>query len=143
MDSARVLFLCTGNSCRSQMAEAIVNAKMGDRWQAFSAGSHPAGYIHPLAIKVLSEIGIEHQGRSKSLEEFQGLSFDLVVTLCDQAADECPVWLGKGKRVYVPFPDPAKVTGDETEIMTAFREVRDEIISGVIDLLNQEKTSLS
>ncbi len=139
MDRARVLFLCTGNSCRSQMAEAIVNAQLGDRWQAFSAGSHPAGYIHPLAIKALSEIGIELLGRSKSLEEFQGLSFDLVVTLCDQAADGCPVWLGKGRQVHLPFLDPAKVTGDEDEKMAAFRSVRDEIISGVIGLLNQEK----
>jgi arsenate reductase len=137
MNKARVLFLCTGNSCRSQMAEAIVNSRLGDRWEAFSAGSHPVGFIHPLVIKALSEIGIEHLGRSKSLEEFQGLSFDLVVTLCDQAADECPVWLGKGRRVYVPFPDPAKVTGDETEIMAAFREVRDGIAKEINELLDE------
>jgi arsenate reductase len=119
------------------MAEAIINSRLGDRWEAFSAGSHPAGFVHPLAIKALSEIGIEHQGRSKSIDEFQGLSFDLVVTLCDQAADECPVWLGKGRRVHVPFSDPAKVTGDKTEIMAAFREVRDGIAKEVIQLLAQ------
>ena len=137
MNKAKVLFLCTGNSCRSQMAEAIVNSVLGDRWEAFSAGSHPTDFVHPLAIKALSEIGIEHQGRSKSIDEFQGLSFDLVVTLCDDAADECPVWLGKGRRVHVPFSDPAKVTGDETEIMAAFREVRDGIIREITQLLGQ------
>jgi arsenate reductase len=119
------------------MAEAIVNSRLGDRWEAFSAGSRPAGFVHPLAIKALSEIGIEHQGRSKSIEEFQGLSFDLVITLCDQAENECPVWLGKGRRVHVPFPDPAKVTGDETEIMAAFREVRDGIAKEIIQLLSK------
>jgi arsenate reductase len=119
------------------MAEAIVNARLGDTWEAFSAGSHPTDFVHPLAIKALSEIGIEHQGRSKSIDEFQGLSFDLVVTLCDQVADECPVWLGKGRQVHVPFPDPAKVTGDETEIMAAFREVRDGIAREIIQLLSQ------
>jgi len=137
INKARVLFLCTGNSCRSQMAEAIVNSVLGDRWEAFSAGSHPTDFVHPLAIKALSEIGIEHQGRSKSIDEFQGLSFDLVVTLCDPAADECPVWLGKGRRVHVPFPDPVKVTGDETEIMAAFREVRDGIIREISHLIGQ------
>jgi len=135
MNKSIVLFLCTGNSCRSQMAEAIVNDRFGDQWEAFSAGSKPAGYVHPLAIKVLSEIGIDHQGRSKSIDEFQGLSFDLVVTLCDQAADECPVWLGKGRRIHMPFPDPAKVNGNEEEAMAAFREVRDGISSEITQLL--------
>jgi arsenate reductase len=119
------------------MAEAIVNSRLGDLWDAFSAGSHPAGFVHQLAINALSEIGIEHQGRSKSIDEFQGLSFDFVVTLCDDAADECPVWLGKGRRVHMPFSDPAKVTGDETEIMAAFREVRDGISKEIIQLLSK------
>ncbi len=135
MNKNKVLFLCTGNSCRSQIAEAIVNAQLGDRWEAFSAGSHPTGYVHELAIKALSEIGIDHQGRSKSIEEFHGLSFDLVVTLCDQAADECPVWLGRGKRVHTPFPDPAKVNGSEAEVMSAFRSIRDQIAREIPQLL--------
>ena len=139
MDKARVLFLCTGNSCRSQMAEAIVNAHLGDRWQAFSAGSQPAGYVHELAKKVLLEIGIDHNGMSKSTDIFGGVPFDLIITLCDQAADGCPVWLGKGKQVHLPFADPAKVIGDEDEKIAAFRAVRDDIISGVIGLLEQEK----
>ena len=138
MDKARVLFLCTGNSCRSQMAEAIVNSLLGDRWEAFSAGSHPSGYVHELALKVLSEMGIDHHGRSKSMEEFRGLPFDLVVTLCDQADEECPVWLGSGKRVHLPFPDPAKVTGNEDTQIAAFRKVREAIAAGIIQLLNQE-----
>ena len=127
MDKSKVLFLCTGNSCRSQMAEAIVNTRMGDQWEAFSAGSHPAGYVHPLALKVLSEIGIDHHGRSKSIDEYRDQSFDVVVTLCDQADDECPVWLGKARILHKPFPDPAKVTGTETEKMAVYREVRDRI----------------
>ena len=104
----KVLFLCTGNSCRSQMAEAIVNARLGDRWQAFSAGTKPAGFVHARALEALREIGIQHQGRSKQADEFRGVDFDLVVTVCDSAAEECPIWLGKGKRVHHSFPDPAK-----------------------------------
>ena len=135
MNKLRVLFLCTGNSCRSQMAEAIVNSRLCDRWEAFSAGSRPAGYVHPLALKALSEIGIDHHGRSKSIAEYFGQSFDVVVTLCDQAEDECPVWLGKGRILHRPFPDPANVSGSETEKLAAFREVRDEIAYEVAGLL--------
>ncbi len=136
MPHKRVLFLCTGNSCRSQLAEAIVNARFGSAWQAFSAGSKPAGYVHPMASKVLSEIGINTQGRSKSMDEFTGQSFDLVVTLCDQGEDECPVWLGKGKKVHMPFPDPAKAGGSDAEKMAAFRRVRDDISSALTQLLS-------
>jgi arsenate reductase len=135
MDKSRVLFLCTGNSCRSQLAEAFVNNRMGDQWKAYSAGSHPTGNVHPLALKALSEIGIDHQGRSKSIDEFHGQSFDVVITLCDQSDDECPVWLGKGKNLHNPFSDPTKVTGSEAEKMAAFREVRDEIIAQIPGLL--------
>ena len=118
------------------MAEAIVNSRLGDRWEAFSAGSQPAGYVHPLALKVLSEIGIDHHGKSKSIDEFSGQTFDVVVTLCDEADEECPVWLGKGRKLHNPFPDPAKVTGSEAEIMAAFREVRDGIAVDVPRLLS-------
>ena len=86
-----VLFLCTGNSCRSQMAEAIVNPRLGDRWHAFSAGVRPAGTVHPNAVRALAEIGIQHKGRSKSADEFRAAAFDLVVTACDQAAEACPM----------------------------------------------------
>lgn len=123
----KVLFLCTGNSCRSQIAEAIVNGRYGEVWQAFSAGTQPAGYVHPIAISVLKEIGIEHQGVSKSADQFRGIDFDLVVTVCDDAAENCPVWLGKGKRIHMGFPDPAKVQGSDEEILQSFRSIRDDI----------------
>jgi arsenate reductase (thioredoxin) len=132
----RVLFLCTGNSCRSQMAEAIVNARMGEEWQAVSAGTKPAGYIHPKALEALSEIGIQHEGRSKRADEFQGTEFDLVVTVCDSAAEECPVWLGKGKRVHHSFFDPA-----QTDDMEDFRRVRDEIARELANILAQVRTN--
>ena len=104
----KVLFLCTGNSCRSQIAEAIVNAQLGEQWEAFSAGTTPAGFVHPKVLKVLGEIGINHQGRSKSVQEYRSVDFDLVVTVCDDATANCPVWLGAGKKVHIGFPDPAK-----------------------------------
>ena len=131
----KVLFLCTGNSCRSQMAEAIVNARLGDRWQAFSAGTKPTGFVHPKALAALKEIGIQHQGRSKRAEEFKDTDFDLVVTVCDSAAEECPVWLGKGKRLHHSFPDPAKAQGTDEEVMNVFRSVRDDIEQEMIELL--------
>jgi arsenate reductase len=131
----KVLFLCTGNSCRSQIAEAIVNARDGRKWQAYSAGTRPAGYVHSLAIKVLREIGIEHRSRSKSVEELRDIPFDLVVTVCDSAAEECPVWLGAGKRLHLGFPDPAKVTGSQETVIAAFRSVRDEMLTKIPGLL--------
>jgi arsenate reductase (thioredoxin) len=133
----RVLFLCTGNSCRSQLAEAIVDARLGDEWQAYSAGTKPAGYVHPNALRVLAEIGIEHPGRSKSVQEYRGQPFDLVVTVCDAAAEDCPLWLGQGQRVHLGFPDPAKATGTEDEVLTAFRRVRDDIGEQIPGLLRR------
>lgn len=126
----KVLFLCTGNSCRSQLAEAIVNARLGDNWQAFSAGTRPAGYVHPLALAALQEIGIRHAGRSKLVDEFSATSFDLVVTVCDSAAEDCPLWLGTGRRVHHSFPDPAK-----TNRIEDFRQVRDDIAREITSLL--------
>ena len=131
----KVLFLCTGNSCRSQMAEAIVNARMGETWEAVSAGTQPAGYVHPKAIEALREIGIQHTGRSKRADEFQGVDFDIVVTVCDSAAEECPVWLGKGKRVHHSFPDPAKAEGTNEQVMDVFRAVRNDIEIEMVKLL--------
>ena len=128
----RVLFLCTGNSCRSQMAEAIVNARLGDQWEAISAGTQPAGFVHPKALEALGEIGIRHEGRSKAVDEFRDVAFDLVVTVCDSAAEECPVWLGKGKRLHQDFPDPAK-----TDNIDDFRKVRDDIAGEIIPLLEK------
>jgi len=133
----RVLFLCTGNSCRSQMAEALVNHDLGQSWTAFSAGVRPAGFVHPLALQVLSEIGIEHHGRSKSVDEWQGQEFDLVITVCDDAAEDCPLWLGQGRRVHLGFPDPALATGTPEEIRAVFRQVRDDIRTRVVEFLQE------
>lgn len=123
----RVLILCTGNSCRSQLAEAIVNAELAGEWEAVSAGTRPAGYVHPKALQVLGEIGIAWQGRSKSVEEFRGQAFDAVITVCDSAAEDCPVWLGPGRKVHIGFPDPAAATGSDEDVLAVFRQVRDDI----------------
>ena len=131
----KVLVLCTGNSCRSHLAEALINARLGDRWQAMSAGTAPAGYVHPFAIRALAEIGILHEGRSKSADEFQDMAFDVVITVCDDAAENCPVWLGPGRRVHLGLPDPAKATGTEDEQMAVFREVREAIDERVVGYL--------
>jgi arsenate reductase len=136
MAKRKVLFLCTGNSCRSQMAEAIVNARLGESWEAVSAGTQPAGYVHPKALAALAEIGIRHEGRSKPADEFRGVDFDLVVTVCDSAAEECPVWLGKGKKLHYSFSDPAKAEGTDEQVMAAFREVRDKIAIEIPALLS-------
>lgn len=137
MQKLRVLFLCTGNSCRSQLAEALVNHDLGEEWQAFSAGTLPAGYVHPLALQTLAELGITHAGSSKSTEQFRGAAFDLVVTVCDDAAENCPVWLGAGRRVHIGFADPAKASGSPAEILSAFREARDAIRAQVVAYLKQ------
>jgi len=136
MDAKRiVLFLCTGNSCRSQMAEAIVNGRLSDEWTAVSAGTEPAGYVHPLALEALHEIGIEHSGQSKSVQQFVGQPFDVVMTVCDSAAENCPVWFGQGQRVHISFRDPAKFVGTPEETREEFRVVRDEIASKVTETL--------
>ena len=114
------------------MAEAIVNARLGEQWEAVSAGTKPAGFVHPKALEALREIGIRHQGRSKQADEFREVDFDLVVTVCDSAAEECPVWLGKGKRTHHSFPDPAI-----TDNMDDFRKVRDDIEREITQLLMQ------
>lgn len=135
MSKQTVLFLCTGNSCRSQMAEAIVNARY-PAWKAYSAGTKPAGYVHELAIEALQEIGISHSGESKHIDELPTRDFDLVITVCDSAAEECPVWPGKaGKRVHHSFVDPAKAEGTLEERKQVFRSVRDEMLEFIPTLL--------
>jgi arsenate reductase len=118
------------------MAEAIINHRLGERWEAFSAGTQPSGYVHPSALLVLEEIGIQHAGRSKSVTEFQGVAFDLVITVCDSAAEQCPIWLGNGERMHISFPDPAKVTGAPDAVLSAFRAVRDEILNRIPPAFN-------
>jgi arsenate reductase (thioredoxin) len=114
--------LCTGNSCRSVMAEALINDLARGRYQAWSAGSCPAGYVHPKTIETLTRHGIvPGRPRSKSWHEFAGQSFDLVITVCDQAAGEsCPLFHGTPKKVHWSMPDPAKIAGSEAEIDAAF-----------------------
>jgi len=120
----RVLVLCTGNSCRSVLAEALFNHLGKGTIEAVSAGSNPAGYVHPKSIETLKRHGLDPgQPRSKSWDEFEGQSFDLVVTVCDAAAAEsCPVFLGPAKKLHWSTPDPAKATGTEAEIEAAFDE---------------------
>jgi arsenate reductase len=123
------------------MAEALVN-HFRDQWQAISAGTQPTGYIHPYAIAALKDIGIEvlsPPARSKSVDEFRNVAFDLVVTVCDDAAENCPVWLGSGKREHVSFPDPAKVIGAEDQMMGAFCSLRDDMMRRIMQVLDQEE----
>lgn len=138
-----VLFLCTGNSCRSQIAEAIVNRALAESWQAFSAGTRPTGYIHPLALLVLAEIGIDHQGRSKNASNFTDQDFDLIVTVCDSAQEDCPVWLRANPQVHLAFEDPAAFQGDEVSKIDKFRQVRDEINQKIPDLLARYESTKS
>lgn len=120
----RVLVLCTGNSCRSIMAEALINALGDGSYEAVSAGSNPAGYVHPKSIETLKRHNINiSEPRSKSWDEFAGQHFDLVITVCDAAASEsCPAFLGKHEKLHWSTPDPAKATGTEEEIDKAFDE---------------------
>jgi len=132
----RVLFLCTGNSARSQMAEAIVNARMAERWIAVSAGVEPSARVHPLAAEALAEIGLSATGlKPKSTDAIVGLDLDLVITVCDHAAQTCPVWLRGGAMRHMGMADPASVEGTREERLAAFRVARDEIIERVTPLL--------
>lgn len=124
----RVLVLCTGNSCRSQMAEGWFATLGAPEWIAASAGSKPAGYVHPLAVDAMREAGIDiSANRSKSVDEFRGEEFDLVVTVCDHAKDACPVFPGARDVRHWPFDDPFHAAGEGDEKMPEFRRVRDEI----------------
>lgn len=138
MAKKRVLFLCTGNSCRSQMAEGLVNYFLTGMWEAFSVGTVPAGYVHPMAIQVMSELNIDiSKNRSQSTDEFRNIDLDLVVIVCDDAAENCPVWLGSGRVAHISFPDPAKATGTENERLAVFRRVRDDIQTKVLRYIKE------
>jgi arsenate reductase len=127
----RVLFLCTGNSCRSQMAEGLLRSIAGDRIEALSAGAKPAGYVHPKAVQVMAELGIDiSQQHSKSIHEFlppQGTVPDVIIGVCSTANENCPVFPAAVERWHWPFDDPYHAQGTPEQQMSEFRRVRDEI----------------
>ena len=137
----RILFLCTHNSSRSQMAEGLLRARGGDRFLVSSAGTHPRS-VHPLAIRAMREIGIdisEAAGyHAKGLDEFVGQPFDLVVTVCDEAAEECPYFPGARRQVHWGFPDPSAAPGTEAERLEAFRSTRDAIAACIEAFLHDQ-----
>ncbi len=123
----RVLILCTGNSARSQMAEGLLRHISGNRWEVFSAGTKPS-HVRPEAIEVMKEIGIDLSGhRSKSVDEFAGQDFDIVLTVCDNARESCPFFPSRTRRIHWSIEDPAAVQGSEEVRRAAFRRIRDEL----------------
>ena len=135
----KVLILCTGNSCRSQMAEGILRHLAGDRFEVVSAGTTPSR-VHPLAIKVMAEIGIDiSRHRSKAVREFLGQEFDYVITVCDSAKQSCPVFPGKAVKIHWSFEDPAGAEGSEEECLKLFHRVRDEIRRKIESFLDSSK----
>jgi len=132
----RILFLCTHNSCRSQMAEGLINHFLGDRYQAFSAGTE-ATRVNPLAARVMAEIGIDlAKHRSKTMDEFVSETFDYVITLCSDANEKCPLFFGGAQRVHLGFDDPSRLPGSDDEVLPEYRRVRDEIRKQLTDFLS-------
>ena len=128
MSKPVILILCTGNSCRSHMAEGILRSAVGESVEIASAGSDPAGYVHSVAVEVMAEIGIDiNEHNSKHFNEFLDRDVRTVITVCGNADQDCPVFPGQMEKHHWPFDDPAKIEGSEEEICTGFRRVRDEI----------------
>ena len=133
----RVLFLCTGNSARSQMAEGILRHAAGERFDVYSAGTNPSR-VRPEAVAVMNEMGIEISNhRSKSVDEFTGQQFDFVITVCDNARSHCPVFPGKAQRIHWSFEDPAAATGSDEARKSAFRRIRDQIHGCILAFLDE------
>ena len=138
MTVKRVLFLCTGNSCRSQMADGIINRDFAGQIEAFSAGTEPHG-LNPKAVQVMAEIGIDISGNnSDHLSQYDEQSFDYVITLCGDASEKCPLFVGGVKRQHIGFDDPPRATGTEDEILDVYRRVRNEIREKLGDFFRQE-----
>lgn len=138
MERKRVLILCTGNSCRSQMAEGLVNHYLSERWQAYSAGSAPSGSVHPLAVRSMAELDIDISGNtSESVEAYRELDPHLVITVCDNAARNCPGWVGGGNVVHLPFDDPTHAAGSDAMRLAACREVRDRMRDELLGCLRE------
>jgi arsenate reductase len=136
--SKRVLFLCTANSARSQMAEGLMRSLGSGEWDVQSGGTFPS-FIHPLAIQVMKEIRIDiSQQTSKSMNKFANEKFDYVITLCDEAAISCPAFPGEGKRLHWPLEDPAAAVGSMEERLAVFRRIRGEIKNRIEELLRVE-----
>lgn len=134
-----VLILCTGNSCRSQMAEALWSYLGNGAWRAESAGSRPSGYVHPLAVRVMHELDIDlSHHKSKPAAQFSDHAFDLVVTVCDHAKETCPVFPGAKQTLHWPFEDPADALGSDEEKLAVFRKVRDQIREKIGNYLRLE-----
>jgi len=133
---SKVLILCTGNSARSQMAEGLFRQAGGDRYEVFSAGTKPS-LVRPEAVAVMREIGIDiSRHRSKSVDEFAGQKMDLVITVCDNAKESCPVFPGTTQRLHWPFEDPAALAGSEEQRLAAFRSIREQIRARIQRFLN-------
>ena len=133
----RVLFLCNGNSARSQLAEALVNHELSDQWVAYSAGVEPAGFVHPLVFKALAEEGIHFEGTSKPITLFRDQVFDRVITLCDEARESCPTWFQAGIQTHISLEDPSLITGPADERLAAFRNCIKNIRETVFPLLSK------
>jgi arsenate reductase len=138
----KVLFLCTENACRSQMAEGLINRDLAGRVTARSAGVRPSR-VNPRAIRVMAELGIDiSHHRSKSVDDLAGETFDLVITVCDQAREQCPLFPGETEVMHLGFPDPARAAGTEEEILAVFRQVRDALRDQLVPLLKDKEQSL-
>jgi arsenate reductase len=138
MDKKKVLFICTHNSARSQMAEGLLNGLYGDQFEAFSAGTHPSS-VNPYAIKVMKEIGIDiSKHYSKSIEEFRGIKFDYIVTVCDNAKEACPFFPDGKKYIHKGFQDPSQSRGTKEYMLSAFRQTRCEIKDWIDEIFGQE-----
>ena len=134
-EKRRVLILCTGNSARSQMAEGLLRHDGGERFEVFSAGVSPSR-VRPEAVEAMREVGIDISGqRSKSVEEFAGQAFDYVITVCDNAREQCPFFPAETKRIHWSFDDPAATTGDDEARLAVFRRVREEIRAQLVEFI--------
>ncbi|MGA2149452.1 MAG: arsenate reductase ArsC [Bryobacteraceae bacterium] len=141
MAKQKILIVCTGNSARSQMAEGLLRHEGGDRFEVFSAGTKPSS-VRPEAIAVMNEIGIDiSDQRSKSVDEFIGQSLDVVITVCDNAKESCPVFPGTTKRLHWPFEDPAAVEGSGEVRKAAFRRIRDQIHGRIMVFLDGNESA--
>jgi arsenate reductase len=137
LTTAKVLFLCTGNSARSQMAEGLLRHVAGNRFEVASAGIRPKG-LHPLAVRAMQEIMIDISGqRSKDVAEFQGRDFSYVITVCDRAKESCPIFPGSTRKLHWSLDDPAEAPGSEEERLAVFRRVRDELAQRIHTFIEQ------